>query len=413
MDSKNKLMRLAFLVVLLGFRSYVPVVAVQDAYQQGVNFYLDGNIEQAMTSLNEAYEESPENERVKGLLAEVLILKAGELNEREEYEKALDHIGKAKDLRPDDDKVNRVYNMLHSKVHPDEYLKEKEIETTDPEFEEEPEHRDLQEIKEEEEEKREERVRIIEKPPQKLTVRERELLRPIIMTGEDKTDSTIYYVMGGTVFSLMLFMSMAGFWIKNLTQSNRESMEQITQASSEKVERMEKELKKVRREKQRINKKEKKDSHRQKKDRKVREERLKKEYAQLLKEAIQSDNAPRVIEEPRIAESPADKEEEKEVKNSFKRLRKTKYNEAFKLLKSMTGKGNSWVRLWAAELTPDLKVQDRLNILKELVTDPEYQVKKRALKELKNITDSKEVDKVYRIEANNILKEVKTDGWVV
>ncbi|MGM0441820.1 MAG: hypothetical protein ACQEQC_05330 [Elusimicrobiota bacterium] len=410
MENKSKLIKLFLSVIVLGFTVCSISYAVPESYRKGVNLYLDGSIDPALTELEKAYEEAPENEKVKGLLAEILILKAGRLNENEEYEKALEFIERAKKLRPDDEKVNRVYDLLYSKVHPDEALEQKEIQDNEAEFEE---SQDLEELKEEEEEKREERVKIIEKPPEKLTVKERELLRPIIMSGESGNDNIVYYVMGGTVVSLILFMIMAGYWLKSLTQTNRESMEEISRASAQKVEKMEKELRKVRREKRQLRKKDKKESRKEKRDRRHREEKLKKEYAQLLKESIQSSNTPREIKEPRISESPADKEEEKRVKSSFRKLRKTKYGASVNLLKKMTKSGNSWVRLWAAELTPDLKIQDQLNILKELVTDPEYQVKKRAVKELKRINNSKKTDKIYRMEANNILNDVQTEGWVV
>ncbi len=398
-----------FVIISLLFRPGVAVCRTgeNNYYRQGVNYYLDGDIKRALESLKKAYEEEPDNKDAASLYSEVLVIRAGEYFEENNYEEALNIIKKAKNLRPQDAEIEKIYNLIYSKLYPEKAdikapKENKEV---------------FSDLKQAQEEKKEERIRVIKKPPEKLTVKEKELLRPIIIGGAGaKNDSNaLYYFIGSAALILIIFAGLALYFINKLVSSNRDTMQELSESSSEKVAKMEAELKKLHRidEKKRVEQ----EKARKKEDRKNRidREKIKNEYTELFKESVSSTTrAPQSRVEPKIEEElTPDKEKEIEIKGSFKRLERINYGNAMVLLKKFSKNKNPWIKLWAAELSAEIKPEDAVNILKGLVACDEYQVKKKAIKILKSFLESDKTTPAVNREIRTIIDSTRKAGWVV
>ena len=398
-----KVFKIFFFIIIFAGNIYSEEL---DYYSKGVNFYLDGRMEDALKSLEKAHNKNPDNMKIIGLYSEVLVLVGGRHFEKGDYEEALKYISKARKLKPKDEKINRVYTMLDEKLNPEKYkLKAPE------------DYKDVfSDLKDGHEEKRVERIKIIREPPQKLTVKEIELLRPIIIDGGGGRNNIMYYILigGGVLFIGFLFF--AGYWVKQIILTSRKNMELVSAGADEKVRKMSDEIKKIKqRELIRLSEESEKEKEAEK-NLSIREEKLKNEYSTLLKKSLAAEKSGmsnlKVLPEPEIPVA-SSSETEKEIKNSFRDLKKTNYTSAVELLKKMVRDNNPWIRLWSAELCAELNIEEGVEILKFLSADEEYQVKKSVLKVLRRFSESGDVTTRQKEAIKHLIYESRRDGWVV
>ncbi|MDA3792354.1 MAG: HEAT repeat domain-containing protein [Elusimicrobia bacterium] len=414
MRVKNYIIKSLTLAVVSFIFLTLPARAENDAYREGVNHYLDGNIVDALESLEKAYKEALGNKDIRSLYSEVMVLRAGEYFEKKEYEEAFRIIKRAKKIKPNDPEIGKIYNLIDNKLNPDKVSIKSPKESEDV----------FTDIKEEKEQKREERIKIIKEPPERLTVKERELLRPIIIgASSGKDNNYIIYLIGGAFLMLLIFAVVSVYFIKQLVASNRESLEELSEASGEKVRKMETEIKKLRRVKEKNIAEERKKEKMVSVNTRIDREKIKNEYAKLLEQSLKSKSrAPQTKTEPKISaellpdngpNNGPNKNKEAEIKGAFRKLKKINYNNAIKLLKKFIKDKNPWIKLWAAELASEIKPEDAVNLLKGLLSSDEYQVKKRALKTLRGFLDSKNTAISVKNEIENLIDSTRKDGWVV
>jgi len=371
----------------------------EDYYRAGVNYYLDGDMEKAESALSKAFEKYPENKKAASLYAEVLVIIAGKHFENKDYEKAFKYIEKARKLKPENEKILNVYKMLDEKLHPGKYEVKKPAE--------------MKKVFSEIKNRRNERIKIIQSPPKKLTIKEKELLRPIVIAYNDHTDNNfIVYFFCGVAFIFIVSLIIVSIWIRQIVTAGIENIGYISKISDEKVRQMEKEIKELKAREKEIEAEQNIKQEKNSRDLMLREERLKKEYYELLRESLKSNSRPRKVPEPELPES-GKKENEIELKKSFNNLKKTNYNAAVSLLKNLSVSSNAWIRLWAAELSIEIEAEDAIHILKNLAADSQYQVKKTAIRSLKFLKDRKNIPENSRSLINNIISEIRREGWVV
>jgi len=374
-------------------------------YIRGLNFYLDGEISDALSELERAYEQEPSRSSIVNLYAEVLVLEAGRHYEQGREEEAFELIQTAKDLKPEDTNIAGVYKMLHERLHPEETeIKEESSEYGDV----------FEGMKKEKEEKRIERVEIVKEPPEKITVREMELLRPILLESESNNNNNVpVYVLSVSGVFGVLFIIITALWFKKLNDTSRRSLEAVVESSREKMRLMEREYKRRRKEDFAAEMEEKSQVNEKEAYYLAREEKLKKEYEKLLSESFKTEKKPdpRLVPEPEMSETKKGSLERKKIFREFRDLKRTDYGSSISLLKNMISNSNPWVRMWGSDLALELDTDDALKIIKALVSDREYQVKKAAFKALEKLSQRK----ISMAQKNSILrmkKELRRSGWV-
>ncbi len=391
------------ILMLTQLTQLTPAVAEDGHYSRAVNFYLDGQMPQALEALEAAYGQDPSDRRVRGLLSEVLVIKSGRRFEQGDIAGAFEHIKRAREISPKDEKIESVFYMLDEKLNPDKYRVS--VSGADEDV--------FGEIKRETEEKRQERVRIIHSPPQQLTVRERELLRPILVGAAEQTGwSPGYYIAVGTAF-LLAVLFITGSWIKRVSAVNAEVIEKIMEKSESRAGQLEAELKRLREREENSGKRQAEEKKRLEREEKLKEERIKAQYHKLLAQARSSGGSPRKVAEPQLSESKRQEKHRRELIKAFEQLKKKNTRSAVNLLKSMSRNENPWVRLWCAQLAAMLDAENARQSLLGLIDDREYGVKKEAIRTLRGFLD----DKSTTIKEKRLIREIidgqRSDGWVV
>ncbi len=401
MNISSKIVSVSALLVCI---IIYPVFGRGD-YREALNYYLDGRFGDALTRLEKAYSEEPDRREVINLYSEVLVIEAGRYYEKEEYGKAFELIEKAKEIKPEDENIAGIHGMLYSILHPEDEVGElPDTEETGEVF---------SGLHREHRERQEERVKIIREPPETITVRELELLRPILISEKQEPGYGIYYVAGAAGFVLIVFMVMTGLWVKKISETSRYSLEAVTQGADEKIRRMEEEMRRRRKEELAREMEKKAEEHSRKNSELLREKKIKKEYSRILTQTLSSreKTPPRFVPEPEISSSRKEEEQRAEIYRSFRSLEKSNYSGAAGLVSRMASDPNPWVRLWAGELAGYLKSGDALNVLKALSGDKEYQVKKAAIKTLGLLAEKDSSSEVKRAAAD-IKKQARSEGWV-
>ncbi len=396
-----------FKIILLIFILLIPPSLNggddEDFYARGLNSYLDGRMEEAAVDLRQAHSRDPSDKRARGLLGEVLVIKAGRAFEEGDNKEAFELIKEAREILPGDEKIAGVYYMLDEKLNPQEYSDETAALDEDM----------FGDMAKREEEKREERVKIIEMPPEKITLRERELLRPIIMASEEKQSvSAVYYILTAGFF-LVIILFITGSWIKKLSLINAQTIEKISEESDERVKKMEAELKRLKEKKSREEEEMRRREERRSQKESLREERLKARYRKLLEESVSSGGKPRKVVEPVISSTEKEEEKRKELLRAFEGLKRKNVSSAVGLLKKMSLNNNPWIRLWSAELAASLDSENGRKIVAPLISDPEYAVSKAALKTVKGYLEDKRTTLKEKRFIRELLKNQREEGWVV
>ncbi|MGM0568548.1 MAG: tetratricopeptide repeat protein [Elusimicrobiota bacterium] len=373
-------------------------------YTRGVNYYLDGRMEDALEALERAYKENPEDKRTKALMGEILVIKAGKAFEEDSFEEAFEHIKTARELAPESKEIEKVFLMLDEKLHPEKYDVSGD-EVSENAF---------SDIKKEQEEKREERVRIIESPPEKITQKEKELLRPIFIDSqEEKSSPLVYYVIFASLFVVLIVLFITFLWIKHFNAVNARVIEKITESSRQSIEKSEAELMKLRRKEEKRRQENKKEAQSRARRQRLKEEKLKAEYGRLVAQARATGGSPRKIAESRITTDEKEEKKRIELLRAFNGLKNKNPSGAVALLKKMAVNPNSWVRLWSAELAGSLDAENGRKALTPLLSDREMAVKKQALKTLRAFLDNKNTPLKQKRIIREIVDKERSQGWVV
>jgi tetratricopeptide (TPR) repeat protein len=112
-----------FLILGILCLNYTPAESAKGSasdlyFSSGVQKYLKGNMDGAVKDLEEAYRFDQANEKVKAFLTKMLVEKGSEFYLRKQYSDALPYLQRAHEIVPDNKKVTDMYNLADAEVHP-------------------------------------------------------------------------------------------------------------------------------------------------------------------------------------------------------------------------------------------------------------------------------------------------------
>ncbi|MBI5555031.1 MAG: HEAT repeat domain-containing protein [Elusimicrobia bacterium] len=111
------------LVLGVGLLSLFISLALADTasdvyFDQGVQQYLVNDLDAAIKNLEKALSLDQSSEKVKTLLTKILVERGTAFYVRRDYSNASPYLTRAHELRPDNDKITQLYNLLREAVQP-------------------------------------------------------------------------------------------------------------------------------------------------------------------------------------------------------------------------------------------------------------------------------------------------------